>query len=111
MQGKSLWPLLTGKAPLDRHRDDVYAEHYGTIHRQPGSPTAYATMIRTAEHKLVAAHGHAPGELYDLRADPGETVNRYADPAFAATKAELYRRLCDRMAWTVDPLPEREANY
>ena len=111
MQGRSLWPLLTGKSPLDRHRDDVYAEHYGTIHRQPGSPTAYATMIRTADYKFVATHGHTPGELYDLAADPAETVNRYDDPAFTATKAELYRRLCDRMAWTVDPLPEREANY
>ena len=111
MQGHSLWPILTGAEPLDHHRDDVYAEHYGTIHRQPGQPIAYATMLRTTTHKLVAVHGRESGELYDLVRDPGETINRYLDPAYAAIKSELYRRLCDRMAWTVDPLPEREANY
>ena len=26
-------------------------------------------------------------------------------------KLRLFQRLCDRMAWTVDPLPEREASY
>jgi len=111
MQGRSLWPMLTGKQAIDAHRDDVYCEHYGTIHRQAGQPTAYATMIRTETHKLVAVHGWAVGELYDLVDDPGETVNLFNDPDFAPIKSELYRRLCDRMAWTVDPLPEREANY
>ncbi len=111
MQGKSLWPLLTGQSRLDHHRDDIYCEHYGTIHRQPGQPVAYATMVRTATHKLVAVHGKPFGELYDLVSDPAETINLYLDPAHAALKSELYRRLCDRMAWTVDPLPEREANY
>ncbi len=111
MQGHSLWPLLTGRQATDHHRDDIYCEHYGTIHRQPGQPIAYATMIRTATHKLVAVHGRPAGELYDLTVDPAETVNRYNDPGYAAIKSELYRRLCDRMAYTVDPLPEREANY
>ena len=111
MQGHSLWPLLTGAVSQDHHRDDVYCEHYGTIHRQPGQPVAYATMLRTATYKLVAVHGRGTGELYDLATDPAESVNHYADPAYLAVKADLYRRMCDRMAWTVDPLPEREANY
>lgn len=111
MQGHSLWPLLTGAKPASHHRDDIYSEHYGTIHRQPGQPIAYATMLRTAAHKLVAVHGRGEGELYDLVADPTETVNRYLDPACAAIRTDLYRRMVDRMAWTVDPLPEREANY
>ena len=104
-------PLLTGQVPSGRHRDDVYCEHYGTIHRQPGRPVAYATMLRTETHKLVAMHGTDPGELYDLRADPSETRNLWDDPGHRQVKLDLYRRLCDRMAWTVDPLPEREANY
>ena len=56
-------------------------------------------------------HGMEPGELYDLRADPSETRNLWADPGTDRLKFEIYRRLCDRMAYTVDPLPEREANY
>jgi len=31
MQGKSLWPLLTGKADVNCHRDDVYSEYYNAL--------------------------------------------------------------------------------
>ena len=71
MQGRSLWPLLTGEAAGDRHRDDVYCEYYNAMpwHRDP---TAQTTMVRTGEHKLVVDHGDDLGELYDLVADPTE---------------------------------------
>jgi arylsulfatase len=111
MQGRSLLPLLTGRAARDRHRDDVYCEHYGTIHRQPGQEPAHATMIRTGRYKMAAVHGSDAGELYDLREDPAEVHNLWRDPALQGVKLDLYRRLCDRMAFTVDPLPIREANY
>jgi hypothetical protein len=110
MQGRSLWPLLTGQAKLDEHRDDVYCEYY---HAMPvhQNPPAYATMLRTRRHKLAVMHGLAQGELYDLEQDPGENLNRWNDPACQATKAALLQRLTDRMAWTVDPLPAREAGW
>ena len=60
---------------------------------------------------LMDMHGMEPGELYDLRADPSETHNLWGDPGSGRLQLDLYRRLCDRMAFTVDPLPEREANY
>jgi arylsulfatase len=110
MQGRSLWPMLTGRAD-DRHRDDVYCEHYGTTHHQPGQEPAYATMVRTGRHKLVAWHGKRTGELYDLDKDATEARNLWDEPDAAWLKLELLQRMCDRMAWTVDPLPEREANY
>ena len=113
MQGRSFWPLLTGKAaaPDPRGpRDDVYCEYYNAMpwHRDP-SP--HATMVRTDRHKLVAFHGEELGELYDLAIDPGETVNRWSDEQYAPQKLELLQRLCDRMAWTVDPLPPRRAPW
>jgi arylsulfatase len=111
MQGRSLWPLLTGRVPVARHRDDVYCEHYGTIHRQPGKGSAYATMLRTERHKLVVMHGTKTGELYDLDRDPSETHNLWHSASSHQVKFELLQRLCDRMAWTVDPLPPRAANY
>jgi choline-sulfatase len=111
MQGRSLWPLLAGDAADYEPRTDVYCEHYGTTHHKPGQTGAYATMLRTERYKLVSIHGQKFGELYDLQCDPQETHNLWCDPAHQPVKLELYQRLCDRMAWTVDPLPLREANY
>ena len=109
MQARSLWPLLTGRVPLDEHREDVYSEFYGSnFHYEP---TAYTTMLRTRTHKLTVAHGQATGELYDLAADPAETHNLWSDPARAAERQGLMLRLLDRMAFTADPLPPRRAAW
>jgi arylsulfatase A-like enzyme len=42
-------------------------------------------------------------ELYDLRQDPHETTNVADDPAYAAVKADLEKRLMDELARTGDP--------
>ncbi|MBZ6086213.1 sulfatase-like hydrolase/transferase [Streptomyces olivaceus] len=110
MQGRSLWPLLTGAADPEPLREDVYCEYYNAMPWHP-DPAPQATMIRTADHKLVAFHGLDTGELYDLRADPGEHVNLWNSAEHTAVKAGLLVRLADRMAWTVDPLPGRTAKF
>lgn len=106
MQGRSLWPLLRDAGQEDAHRDDVYCEYYNAM---PGhkDPAAHATMVRTRRHKLVAVHGQDVGELYDIEADPTETRNLWEDAASQGVKMQMLQRLCDRMAWTVDPLPVR----
>lgn len=109
MQGRSLWPLLTGEQEEDQHREDVYCEFYNSQIRK--KDPAYGTMLRTRQYKLVAYHGHPVGELYDLQRDPNETVNVWNHPAYQSMKLELYQRLCDRMAETADPLPIRQSNY
>ena len=47
---------------------------------------------------------HPPIELYDLKADPNETVNLANDPAFGAIRAEMTARLFAWMQRTDDPL-------
>ena len=110
MQGRSLYPLLSGENMPDRHRDDIYCEHYksSAMYRDP-SP--YLTMVRTEACKLVVLHSADAGELYDLESDPGESMNRWDDPGYRDIKLAMMKRVCDRMAWTVDPLPEREKNF
>ncbi|MFS0726594.1 sulfatase [Paenibacillus sp. 1P07SE] len=110
MQGRSLWPYLSGGAPEDTGRENVYCEFYDANFKH-NSRAAYATMVRTQTHKLVAYHGEQLGELYDLEADPTESENRWNDPSYASVKLELMKQLCDRMAWTVDPLPSRLAPW
>jgi arylsulfatase A-like enzyme len=109
MQGRSLWPLLAGEAALDAHREDVYCEYYNTAMHH--DPRAYATMVRTERYKLVKVHGLPSGELYDLADDPNETRNLWNEPAYRETRLAMTERLCDRMAWTIDPLPVREAPW
>ena len=110
MQGQSILPLLTGEKELETHRDDVYCEYYNAMgwHREP---TAHATMVRSRRHKLVVAHGTGDGELYNLDLDPEETDNLWDSSDSTAIKLEMQGRVMDRMAWTVDPLPMRQAPW
>jgi choline-sulfatase len=110
MQGRSLWPLLNGKVDAKCHREDVYCEYYNAMpwHRDP---SAQMTMVRSARHKIAVDHATCRGELYDLDTDPAETHNLWDHPAYAQIKTEMVLRLCNRMAWTVDPLPLRQAAW
>ncbi len=107
IQARSFWPMLMGQASLDEHRDDVYSEYYNAWIYDD----AQATMVRNRQYKLVAYHSIRSGELYDLEQDPLETHNRWQDPDYTAIKMDLLETLCERMAWTVDPLPLRQARY
>ncbi len=110
MQGRSLWTVLAGRHSNPTHREDVYSEHYD-LRLKRDRQVAQATMVRTQDHKLVVYHGEDTGELYDLRQDPGEHDNKWADPSYRAVRGELLLRLCDRMAETVDPIPPRIAPW
>lgn len=50
-------------------------------------------MVRTPRYKLVRRYPDGPDELFDLRTDPGETVNRFGDEklsnVLAALRAEI----------------------
>jgi len=108
MQGKSLWPLINGSAEKTPHRTDVYSEFYDAAWPHDGEG-ARATMLRTENHKMVVYHGKDLGELYDLEKDPNETTNLWNDSNYESIKLDLFKRLCDRMVETIDPLPVREA--
>jgi arylsulfatase A-like enzyme len=110
MQGQSLWPMLTGEVAGDLHREDVYCEYYNAMpwHKEP---SAQMTMVRTERFKLTVDHSTGSGELYDLERDPRETHNLWDDADYAQVKTEMLIRLCNRMAWTVDPLPLRRAAW
>ncbi|GHA25015.1 arylsulfatase [Devosia pacifica] len=109
MQGRSFLPLLRGEA--FKAREDVYCEYYNAMPWHPKDVNPQATMVRTDRLKMVVVHGHDEGELYDLVEDPQERHNLWGDPKREGDKLALYRRLVDRMAWTVDPLPQRRADF
>lgn len=77
--GRDLLPALRGGPPPET---PVFCEQAFAWDE------AVSRMVRLGRWKLCLHHGHAP-ELYDLVDDPGETRDRAADPACAATVAAL----------------------
>ncbi|MGI6030034.1 MAG: sulfatase [Eubacteriales bacterium] len=108
MQGKSLYPYLCGQEDTPPVTD-VYCEYYNSL--PWNEPHIHATMVLDDRYKLVLYHTLQDGELYDLQQDPIERVNRWRDPAFASIRQEMLVKLCNKMAWTVDPLPMRHAPW
>ena len=113
MQGRSLWPLLTGAAT--GHRDFVRSEYYRALN--PDAPGrehlqgSYATMIRDQRYKLVCYHDRAMGEFFDLGADPGEFDNLWDDPDYAEVRFALLKQNFDALANAVDIGPKQVTQF
>lgn len=90
----SLNPALDG-APFEG-RTHVYCEQGGDVNL---TGTRLLTMVRSATHKLVHFQDAPTGQLFDLKADPKETVDLWDDPYAAEVKAELLSNLLD---WHID---------
>jgi arylsulfatase A-like enzyme len=91
LHAPSLFRILSGS---DRWIDPIVVENIPQ--GQIGGSFFQERALRTAQHKLILRRfditpGHRPGELYDLEADPGESVNLYSKDS--ATVADLASRL------------------
>jgi arylsulfatase A-like enzyme len=91
MQGRSLAPLMRGETPSD-WRTSFYYRYY----HDPGDHrTARHLGVRTTTHKLIWFDKLNEWEMYDLKSDPDEMHNLYAEAAHAdqvtSLKKELFR--------------------
>lgn len=125
--GRSLLPVLAGTT--DAHRDAVFCEggrnanethcnesdslkrngaaslYWPRVSLQASMPEhAKGVMCRTRTHKYIHRLGDTC-ELYDLRSDPIERVNRIHDPALSDTLAALRERTLSWMMETADVVP------
>ena len=130
VQGRSLWPLLTGKTyPKEEFESMIVQQGFGGLHftdlkeydpyTQDGTLSKGKTefdelntwtqsgtmrMVRKGDWKLVYDM-QGKGELYDLVKDPAEIKNLFDDKNYSAKRMEL---LQDMLTWelrTQDPLP------
>jgi arylsulfatase A-like enzyme len=91
MQGRSLVPLFRGERPRDWRKSWYYRYYH-----DPGDHNTRAHYgVRTDTHKLIHYWKQGEWEMYDLRKDPQEMRNLYAEPGqqgrVAELKAELQR--------------------
>lgn len=132
VQGRSLWPLLTGRADGLSGFESIYAEHgfggraWGPADAAPfegptlvidhgGGAKSFSElnnvtqsgvrrMVRKGDWKLIfdLDLGH---ELYDLAADPGELNNLFGRPEQREIENHLFRELAAWSIRTDDVLP------
>ncbi len=110
VQGKSLWNgIVAGKGRSQR--ENVFCEYVNAMSWHAQDRPTILSMVRNDRNKLIVDHGLNGGELYDLKEDPGETNNLWDDADHAQVKSEMLLAMCDRLAFTADPLPERKADW
>lgn len=92
MPGESFAPLLCGKADPDRGGDVFVFDEYGVTR-----------MATDRDWKLVLRSPDGPNELYNLKDDPDEYINRYDDPKCAEIIQSLGTKLAEWFDKYIDP--------
>jgi N-acetylglucosamine-6-sulfatase len=96
IQGRSLVPLMDGKAPA--WRSSFLIEYYNES-AWPWIVGMSYKALRTERRKLIHwVHKEGMDELYDLARDPYEITNVLRDPAYAGERAGLEAELRRRVA-------------
>ena len=103
LHGRSLLPVIAGTETSPRE-GFLYAYWQDDRKRLTPSIRAYRTPDAKYIHHLREGE---IDELYDLQADPNETVNLTDDPAFAKLKKDLQRRMLERMRAIGDNMLDR----
>jgi arylsulfatase A-like enzyme len=88
-RGRSLKPLLEGNKT--DWREFVVSEHH-----------IIGRMVRSNDFKYVKYHGDDVEQLFDMKADPGETVNLYDNSKYGDIVKD-HRRMLDE--WNAHLLP------
>jgi arylsulfatase A-like enzyme len=83
-EARSLAPAMEGAAW--QAREHVFTEQEGDSNL---TGTAFETMVRSNDWKLVHFLGEPHGQLFDLRNDPREEINLWDAAEHAGTKREL----------------------
>ncbi len=107
IQGKTLLPILSGKANPNNHRNSVFSEYYNAWSHKH----SYGTMHRTKSQKMIVYHGTDQGELYDLDKDPNEFNNLWNIEKYSKLKTQLLKETFDASVFTMDPTPLREGPF
>ncbi len=101
--------VLDGTSP-EGERDHAFVESFsGAPEDRTPAPANWARTIRTARWRATFYPGLI-GELYDLAADPDETVNQFDDPRRREVVEQHRRLLVDRLLRLDYPIVKGQYN-
>lgn len=133
VQGRSLWPLLTGQEYPQAEFSSAYSEHgFGGLHYTDGedfdpnkdslhaeigfdelngwSQSGTMRAIRKGNWKLIFDM-QENGQLYNLADDPVELHSLFDNPEYAQVQSTLIAELLGWVLRTEDPLPHPPRRY
>lgn len=105
-QSRTLRPLLVGG---NETRDAAYSE-WKLLPVRCGVGLDLRT-VRTRTHKLTLEMISEEGELYDLKNDPNEMCNLWADPGYAGVRKTLLDLIRERPGEVREKLPDPVGIY
>lgn len=108
MQGRSLLPILEGRADPHVHKPHVVSEYWDGLD-VPDADHTHASMYFDGRHKSVCYHGHDLGEIYDLAVDPDEFTNLWGQDMQKDLQLHLLKAHLDALMATGSPGPRRVA--
>jgi len=109
MQGKSLVPILRGRADPSVHKPAVVSEYREAMGGHPDG--THASMVFDGRYKSVFYHGHDIAEIFDHASDPEEYENLWTRMGDEGFKLARLRAHFDAVMNTVDVGPPRFVNY
>jgi arylsulfatase A-like enzyme len=135
VQGRSLWPMLQGKAYPKNEFASVYVEHGfggqfytkndGTDYLAEGAvsknkyffdelntwtQSGFTKMVRKGDWKIIFDM-EGTGQLYNLKKDPLELKNLFKTSKYSHKKTEMLEELLKWEIATGDPLPVPRRRY
>jgi arylsulfatase A-like enzyme len=132
VQGRSLWPLLTGESYPVKEFESIYAEQgYGGLgynwddnidfnyglapavtfnELNRYSQAGLMRMVRKGHWKLIVDQD-MKGQLFNVQKDPYELVNLYNEDKYKDIKTGMLETMVNWMLKSEDPLPLPGSNY
>jgi choline-sulfatase len=107
--GSSFLDLIRDPEGVHAWEDEAFSEYCSEKFCPEGG--CYQRMIRQGDWKLVYYHD-APPQLFNLAEDPGELVDRAADPACREIREALNQRILDGWdpAWIAEEMAAKRAD-
>lgn len=111
MQGKSLWPILSGAADPATHKARAVCDFHDSCGYTPNMAHTRATMVVGERYKSIVYHDMDLAEVFDLVEDPDEFDDLTQDPAFQTALPAIYREHMDALVDTIPVGPVKASMW